>query len=93
MRSAAIETQQSTVISDAGSDTRKDADHSTARNDDISPVHNIHARLEDAAFASFSTKESTLAPRTYRVRTIALIIGAAIGGWALLISGIALKIL
>lgn len=58
-----------------------------------SPVHMMQARLEEAVFASFSAKEAAPARRGYRGRAMVITLAAALGGWALLMGGVALKIL
>lgn len=96
MSGAAVKAQHNTIepaVPGAGSAVRHDADHSASRGDNGSPVHHMQTRLEEAVFASFSAKEVASAPRTYRGRAMILIGGAVLGGWALLMGGVALKIL
>lgn len=71
----------------------QDSGSAPAQGGDGSPVHGIHARLEEAVFASFSAKEAAAPPRATRNRAVALVVGAAVGGWALLMGGVALKLL
>lgn len=51
-----------------------------------SPVHDMHARLEQAVFASFSAKQEPLLRPAGRLRTAALILGGGIGGWAMVLA-------
>lgn len=57
-----------------------------------SPVHAMQARLEEAVFASFSAKEQAPAPRLGQLRTVAIVIGASLGGWGLFMAGAALNL-
>lgn len=47
-----------------------------------SPVHDLQARVEEAAFRSFFEKEAAPVSRVHRVRPLAMIVGVSLAGAA-----------
>ena len=56
-----------------------------------SPVHALQARLEESVFASFSAKEGAKKGNASGIRAMMIIVGAALGGWGLLVGALTLS--
>lgn len=96
MNSAAVRIMDEDVepaVQAINGDAHGHDDQLVTQSGSASPVHMMQARLEEAVFASFSAKEAAPARRGYRGRAMVITLAAALGGWALLMGGVALKIL
>lgn len=49
----------------------------------VSPVHDLQARVEEAAFRSFFEKEAAPVSRVHRLRPLAMIVGVSLAAAAL----------